>query len=176
MNDQIAFIAEILLSEGPHAGLSPQQQLFAPFIGSWDLEVCWYDGKAVLRKESGEWHFFWVLEGRAVQDVWIVPRREDRVGLKNLYEYGTSIRFYDAQADIWRSTWIGPIRQVVHTFAVERADSELILSTVTEDRTEMRWVFYDILPDSFSWRNERKRRDEWEITQTFEARRARTSF
>ena len=27
------------------------------------------------RRRNGEWHFGWVLEGRAIQDVWIVPPR-----------------------------------------------------------------------------------------------------
>ena len=29
---------------------------------------------------TGEIHFSWVLEGRAIQDVWIMPRRSDRTG------------------------------------------------------------------------------------------------
>ena len=173
--DQTSLLGEVLLSSGPHADLSPEQQVFAPFIGSWNLEVTWYDDDIVIRREKGEWHFFWVLEGRAVQDIWIVPPRRDRAIAKNLYEYGTSIRFYDSELGLWRSTWIGPMRHSVHTFVVERACAALILTTVMEDRSEMRWVFSRIRTDSFSWRNERKQHNEWTVTQTFEARRVTAS-
>jgi hypothetical protein len=48
-------------------------------IGSWELDVCHYRGVDVAaRRIQGEAHFAWVLEGRAVQDVWIMPRRSER--------------------------------------------------------------------------------------------------
>ena len=171
LNDRISLLGEVLLSSGPHADLSPEQQVFAPFIGGWELEVMWYDDEEVIRKEKGEWHFFWVLEGRTVQDVWIVPPGRDRAISTHLYEYGTSIRFYDSQAGLWRSTWIGPIRHAVHTFVVDRASSAVILTTILEDRGEMRWVFSGLKNNSFRWRNERRQHNEWSVTQTLEARR-----
>lgn len=64
-----------LLSNGPHEDLSPADRLFEPFIGSWDLDITWYGHGAVTRRAKGEWHFAWVLEGRAIQDVWVVPPR-----------------------------------------------------------------------------------------------------
>ncbi len=54
---------------------------------------------------SGEWHFGWALEGRAVQDVWIVPPRgELRRGdaAANVNSYGTTLRVYDPDIDAWR--------------------------------------------------------------------------
>jgi hypothetical protein len=77
------------------SSLPKDAQIFSPFIGSWDLIVRWYDEAGNLaRTEAGEWHFSWVLEGRGIQDVWIVPPRAQRAS-NELYEYGTSIRFYD---------------------------------------------------------------------------------
>lgn len=47
--------------------------------GSWDLEVLWYRGIDVSgRGLRGEVHASRVLEGRAVQDVWIMPPAEHR--------------------------------------------------------------------------------------------------
>jgi hypothetical protein len=47
--------------------------------GSWDLDVLFYRGVNVAgRGLRGEVHAARVLEGRAVQDVWIMPRCEER--------------------------------------------------------------------------------------------------
>ena len=58
--------------------------LFGLFVGEWEFDWTGYDedGDETLT-ERGEWIFGWVLEGRAVQDVWIIPGRErrGRVGL-----------------------------------------------------------------------------------------------
>jgi hypothetical protein len=44
-------------------------------VGRGELEVLPYKAVDVrARHIRGEAHFFWVLEGRAIQDVWIMPR------------------------------------------------------------------------------------------------------
>jgi hypothetical protein len=158
-------------SNGPHAELQPDDQLFAPFIGSWDLEVTWYDGDVVTRRENGEWHFAWVLEGRAVQDVWIVPRREDRHNHPDLYEYGTSVRFHDPTIQAWRSTWIGPMQHTVRTFVARRVDEGVQLETRLDENRRLRWTFTDIEPDSFRWTNATEADGRWLVTQRFTASR-----
>lgn len=156
-----------LLSDGPHEDLSPADRLFEPFIGSWDLDVTWYDGGDVARRAKGEWHFSWVLEGRAVQDVWIVPPRAERHETGELYEYGTSIRFPDPSCGGWRSTWLGPMHRVVRTFV------DVLLETRLEDGRRMQWRFSDITPTSFSWSNATELDGEWIVTQRFTGRRMR---
>src|SRR4051812_8763384 len=47
------------------------------------------------RLGPAEAHFAWVLEGRAVQDVWIMPRRGQRSGPRPLDTYGTTLRLWD---------------------------------------------------------------------------------
>ncbi len=161
-----------LVSPGPHPDLPPEQRIFAPFIGSWDLVVTWYaeDG-SIRRQESGEWHFSWVLEGRAVQDIWIVPPRHERHGHQDPYEYGTSLRFFDSGLGAWRSTWIGPTRRAVHVFAARRIGDEVVLETELEGEGRMRWIFSDITDMSFTWRNHRETVTGWLLAQDFRARR-----
>lgn len=169
-----AALAGALTSAAPHPDLPHEQRIFAPFIGSWNLIVTWYgDDGAVTRQERGEWHFAWVLEGRAVQDVWIVPPRAERAGRTDLYEYGTSLRFFDPAAGAWRSTWIGPARHAVHTFTARRVGDEVVLETIPEDGTRMRWAFSDIGEDGFVWRNLREAGADWRLTQDFRASRMR---
>lgn len=81
-------------------------------IGSWEVDVFDYKPDGTRRVSSGEWHFAWVLEGRAVQDVLIVPPR----GARRLREvpgpgnrYGTTIRVYDPSRDAWNVTWFNPV-------------------------------------------------------------------
>ena len=42
-----------LEAAGPHPDLGPEDQLFAPFIGSWALDVTWHEGDTVVRRERG---------------------------------------------------------------------------------------------------------------------------
>jgi hypothetical protein len=77
------------LSVEPHPELTAELDVFAPLIGSWDLQVTWLENDVPVRQALGEWHFARVLEGRAVQDIWIVPPRSERSARSDLYEYGT---------------------------------------------------------------------------------------
>ena len=102
----------------------------------------------------GEWIFGWVLEGRAVQDVWIIPARgrRGRPGLPE-GEYGTTIRFYDPHADAWLVTWSGPINRARRTFVARAAGFDIVQDGQTEDGHPLRWTFSEIEPDAFSWQS-----------------------
>ncbi len=165
--------SEALISAAPHEGIPAGQRIFEPFIGSWDLVVSWYQPDGSLeRRQDGEWHFARVLEGRGIQDVWIVPPRSQRPAAGGDYEYGTSLRFYDPTIEAWRSTWIGPQHHVVHVFTARRVGDQVQLETVL-DGQRMRWRFLDITPESFTWRNEREIDGAWVLMQDFAARRQR---
>ncbi|MFC4170515.1 hypothetical protein ACFOYU_00325 [Microvirga sp. GCM10011540] len=169
MND--VFLSALVSLE-PHPDLPPEQRIFAPFIGSWDLVVTWYaeDG-TIIRRENGEWHFSWVLEGRAVQDIWIVPPRHERPDHQDPYEYGTSLRFFDPVLGVWRSTWIGPTQKAVHVFLAHQVGNEIVLETNLEGERRMRWIFTDVADTSFTWRNQRETATGWLLTQDFQAHR-----
>ena len=56
---------------GPFPELKGKLNLFGQFVGDWDIVEARYpkpDGTETRRR--GEIHFRWILEGRAVQDVW----------------------------------------------------------------------------------------------------------
>ena len=103
---------------------------------------------------TGELHFGWVLGGRAVQDIWIVPGRgEPGEGGPPLAFHGSTIRFYDPAIDAWRSTWIEPVNGRVRRFIGRPAGDDILLLS-DEDEPQLRWRFTDITPDSFRWRAE----------------------
>lgn len=164
-----------LLADRPAPRVAGESDIFAPMLGSWDLEVIYYnpDG-SVKRRTPGEWHFARVLEGRAIQDVWIVPPRPQRQPLEPPPgEYGVTLRFYDPRIEAWRSTWHGPVHGIVWPFIARRVDGEIVLERIGEDGELTHWVFGDIRPSSFEWRSQSSRDGghTWRIDQIMHARR-----
>ncbi len=66
---------DALGADGPSADRAGRMDLYGRFVGSWDLDVRQFSEDGTERRRAGEWHFGWALEGRAIQDVWIVPPR-----------------------------------------------------------------------------------------------------
>ena len=128
------------------------------------------------RRRKGEWHFGWALEGRAVQDVWIVPPRgELRHGdaAANVNSYGTTLRVYDPRIDAWQIQWTDPVTQnFLQMIGREQGDDIVQLGT-GPDGNLIRWRFSEITPNSFRWRGEISA-DEgatWRLNVEFTARR-----
>lgn len=144
---------EGLAAEGPVAGLADKLRLFGQFVGDWEADFTVYSPKGTKQTEKGEWHFGWVLEGRAIQDVWIIPRRSerDKEGWERS-DYGTAIRFYDPEIDAWRVVWVSPAHGEVLTFTGRQLGDEIVLEGNDSDGTPMRWVFSKITGQSFHWR------------------------
>jgi hypothetical protein len=170
MTDLSAFL-EAFGADGPDPALADRLQLFGQFVGSWDLEVTDFDRDGNGVTVPGEWHFGWALAGRAVADVWICPRRSASTGDGG--EHGLSVRFFDESIDAWRSTWIGPVRRIVRPFLARPTSEGIALEGSFDEGVDTRWVFSDIGPTSFRWRNEDTRNGtDWHLNQTFVATRA----
>src|SRR5262244_4371463 len=118
---------EALQSSHPRALHAEKLRLFGQFVGSWDVEVTNYKPDGSKEIVQGEWHFGWVLDGRAIQDVWIAPKRSLRAVDEEVGEYGATLRFYDPRIDAWRSTWIGPTRGWVLPFIARQINEEIVL-------------------------------------------------
>jgi hypothetical protein len=144
-------LAGLMVSDGPRPEFEQAFQPFAPLIGSWDLDVTWYDDAGnVTRRTKGEWHFAWALDGRAVADIWITPSRAARP-TDGDGEWGLSIRIHDPELGAFRSTWMGPKAAFVMTF-IARADGDSIRLESQEAKTS--WTFTGISETGFHWRNE----------------------
>ena len=144
-------LAAALHSDPPSGELATRLQLFGQFVGSWDLE---WTGAATSESARGELHFGWVLGGRAVQDVWIVPGPgQPGAGEPPLAFHGSTIRFFDAALGAWRSTWVEPVNGRVRRFIGRPVGDEIELRS-DEDEPRLRWRFTDITPTSFVWRAE----------------------
>jgi hypothetical protein len=147
-------LIEALHVQGPAAEHSGKLMLFGRFVGSWQLAWTGAGASGQPATMTGELHFGWVLGGRAVQDIWIVPGRgQAGEGEAPLAFHGSTIRFYDAAIDAWRSTWVEPVNGRVRRFIGRPVDGDVVLLSDEED-PQLRWRFTDISPDSFTWRAE----------------------
>jgi hypothetical protein len=162
-------MAGLVWCERPRADVASELAPFAPLIGSWDLDVthCLDDG--TVRTVPGEWHFGWALDGRAVADAWITPRR-DRQEEFGDGEWGMTIRFWDRDAGILRSTWHGPKNAAVLPFRDRFTEPEIVLEGEFEARTT---TFSDITADGFRWRAEDEVDGRVTVRQRFAATRGR---
>lgn len=144
---------EVLQASEPLPKLAEKLQLFGQFVGSWDARVVNYNPDGSTQTVEAEWHFGWVLEGRAIQDVWIAPKRSLRGAEVNAPgDYGATIRFYDPKIDAWRSTWVGPVKGKVIPFIARQMGDEIVLEGKLDARTEVKWIFSEIMNESFRWR------------------------
>src|SRR5689334_10182339 len=93
-----ASLIDALHTDRPAPDRAERMGLYGRLVGRWEMDVVAYGDDAAMRNGRGEIHFGWVLEGRAIQDVWITPPRGARVsdppaGAANFY--GTTLRVYD---------------------------------------------------------------------------------
>lgn len=158
-----AALQPVLHADGPAADRADQMMLYGQFVGSWDGTFTYEDARGVRREISAEIHFGWVLEGRAVQDVWIAPARTAANASSRMH--GTTLRVYDPQNDLWHITWIDPVRQVCNRMTGRKVGDEIV-QEYAEKGERVQWMFRDIRADSFHW-IARRSADDGKTWKTF---------
>jgi len=152
-----------------------EMDVYGWLIGSWTLDVVGYEDDAKVIHSRGEAHFAWVLEGRAVQDVFINPRRSEREpdSPKFANWFGTTLRVYDPTIKAWRANWFNPHDGIRAELIGRRRGNEIVQEGRFPDGTPIRWTFSDITDDSFRWRGERLEPDgkTWRLQVEFHGRR-----
>jgi hypothetical protein len=142
---------EALGAEGPHPSLGAHARTYGRVIGSWrgELRSPWL-GEAAA-PGSVEAHFAWVLQGRAVQDVWIAPARSDpRRQPPPLTWHGTTLRVFDPALEAWRVVWTDPLTQL-RIELIGRQQGDDIVQLGTRAGRLLRWTFSAIQAKSFRW-------------------------
>jgi hypothetical protein len=147
-------------------------------VGSWELDVIHYWGVDLSARDiKGEAHFGWVLEGRAIQDVWIMPQisKRDATIDKANNMYGTTLRVWDAAIGAWRITWINPVTGHREEQIGRRIGTDIVQVGARFNGQPIRWRFTEITPDSFHWIGEALEPDggAWKIEGEFRAKRRR---
>jgi catechol 2,3-dioxygenase-like lactoylglutathione lyase family enzyme len=154
---------EALHSAGPAADRAEKMALYGWLIGDWAMDATVYGDDGSVHTAQGTIHFGWVLDGRAIQDVWILPG----------FFHGTTLRVYDPGLDAWHIIWSDPLK-CYFTRQIGRAKGRDIVQEGHNDTGEpTRWSFTDITPDSFRWSGERSLDGgaTWQLQALFLARR-----
>jgi hypothetical protein len=175
--EQDSFLAA-LPAEERSSDIPESADVYGWLIGSWALDVVHYRAVDVSTQGiKAEAHFAWALEGRAVQDVWIMPRRDERTASlnKNLNMYGTTLRVWDPSIQAWRITWINPASNHVEQQIGRKFGSDIVQIGLRFDGTPTRWRFTEITQDSFHWIGEALQTDgsTWTLEGEFLAKRIR---
>jgi hypothetical protein len=161
---------DALHSDGPAADRVAAMNLYGWLIGDWTFDATVYRDDDTAHRGAGAIHFGFVLQGRAIQDVWSLPG----------VFYGTTLRVYDPGIDAWHILWSDPLRQA-YTRQIGRASGRDIVQLGKNDTGEAtRWSFTEITPDSFRWTGERAPAGSeaspsysplWQLQADFRARR-----
>jgi len=169
-------LLQTLLAPGRSNEITDREDIYGWLIGDWEAAVYDYAEDGTASESSGEWSFGWVLEGRAVQDVWIAPprsQRGDKTLSKQNNRYGTSLRVYDREFATWRVTWFNPVTGARNDLIGRRQGADIVQEGIGPDGRKIRWLFTDITPTSFIWRGESLEPDgkTWRLEAEFRARR-----
>ncbi len=135
---------------GPHPSLGDQAKVFGRLVGTWDVEYTDYSKAGKVTHRSGELLVGWVMDGRAIQDLWIV----NPWGTHKEREVYADLRYFDPKSRTWPATFFDPEHASVARFTGGPAgDDRIVLDTPDLGDADTRWSFNDIRPDSFVFRD-----------------------
>jgi hypothetical protein len=157
-----ASFIDALHTTGPAQDRKDKMNLYGWLIGDWDMQAIVHREDGTEYRSRGEIHFGWVLEGRAIQDVWMLPG----------VFYGTTLRVYDPSLDAWHILWSDPLKQFYARQIGRARGSDIVQEGMDGAGTPIRWSFTDISPNSFRWLSERSvHHENWRLQAEFLARR-----
>ena len=155
-------LAGVLDSSGPAPDRASKLQLYAFLVGHWDTRIVAFADDGARHESRGEIHAGWVLEGRAIQDVWLTPPRDQRPAAGEPLPklpvtgawYGSTLRVYDPVLDAWRILWSDPATDF-YAQQIGRAEgADIVQVGQLPDGPMLRWRFTEIRADSFHWLGE----------------------
>lgn len=164
-----------LHADQPAADRADKMGLYGWLIGRWEMDAAYHRDDGSVRRSRGEIHAGWVLEGRAIQDVWLVPARDmQRAEPPNWGDfYGTTLRVYDPGIDAWHILWNDPLTQTYRRMIGRARGRDIVQDGEDETGAPVRWSFTAITPDSFRWLAERSADGgaSWRLVTEYLARR-----
>lgn len=167
---------DALVAKGPHPGLGSHADTYGRVIGSWAGHYEDWSEDGTLARGRMEVHFAWVLDGRAVQDLWIAPPIAERLAGRpsdRRDTYGTTLRVFDPTIDAWRVVWLNPPGGVRNDLIGRRVGDDIVQTGWYRDRP-IKWVFSRMTHDSFLWQAFELGADAttWRLTTEFNLTRS----
>lgn len=171
--ESLSFIDALCGSGGPAHDRAAKMMLYGQFVGAWDGTVIVHRGNGERFESNCEVHFGWVLEGRAIQDVWIVPSRTQRAPGEAKRMYGTTLRIYDPQQDHWQIIFADPVRQSYNQMMGRQVGADIVQEYRDAAGTICQWCFTEIEANSLHWigRESADERRTWRLMDEFYLKR-----
>jgi len=172
---EILSFIDALKATGRSSEIPEADDAYGWLAGSWELDCRRYAGEPV--SIPGEAHFGWVLEGRAIQDVWIMPKRSESNSssdrTKNMF--GTTLRVWDSSIQAWRIIWRNPVHNHFEDQIGRRIGKDVVQIGMRTNGVATKWSFTEITRDSFHWLGEALNADgiTWDLEGEFFAKRVR---
>ncbi|HTE46661.1 MAG TPA: hypothetical protein VK636_15520 [Gemmatimonadaceae bacterium] len=145
---------QALHADAPSAERADKLSLYGWLVGSWDMHVSAFSPDGKRHEAAGKIYAGWILEGRALQDVWTIPRSgTDPFPVAGNW-CGTTVRTYDPSIDAWQILWIDPATNTFRKQIGRAQDGRIVQIGTTDGVPVSRWSFLDIQPRSFRWLGE----------------------
>jgi len=137
---------QALLSAQRNPIIPDEDDWFAPLLGDW-----WFDyADAGGRKLKGEWFFRRVLEGAAIEDLFICPSRDTReLNPQPDGEYGVAVRMYNQAKRCYDMTYV--CTKYTKRLEVRKEDGKIVCTLLAEPTRK--WVFLQVTETAFHWQN-----------------------
>ena len=143
---------ETLGSRDPNPSLGAEARTFDRLVGTWNADFGFHTNGTV-RHKRGQVIFGWILDGRAVQDLWIT----DPTAGEKERRIGTSLRFFDTDRKQWRVVFVNPQFNYLVFVDGGAVGDRIVLNGTDKNGALIRWSFNDMTPTSFLWRGESSR-------------------
>ena len=162
-NDSGYAMTAALSASSSHPSLGDDAKAFDRLVGTWDCDYGFYAQDGSVSHVPGELKFGWILDGRAIQDIWIAY---PQTGSKER-SIGTSVRFFDNKTKLWRVIFVSPSFGALVTVQGGVEGNRIVLRGVNDEGSALRWSFNDIQANSFVWRGEKSRdsRKTWRLEE-----------
>jgi hypothetical protein len=148
--NEVSLLAE-LDATGPHSSMADQAEVVGRLVGSLDVEYMHFAKDGKTNHRTGAFIVGWVMDGRAIQILWIV----DPSGTRKDREVYTNLHWFDPKTRAWRSAFVDPEHGSVARFTGGPVEQDrFVLETEDFGGGKSRWSANDIRGDSFVWRDE----------------------
>lgn len=145
-----------LVSAGPHPDAPEGIMEYGQLVGSWQCKGFRLQPDGSWKEAEGvnTWTWYFVLDGRAVQDVW-----KPRANTEGQVFQGTNLRTYDAETGIWNVAWTISSSARIETFISSYRDGVIHISAQRAANGVfpahmMHIPFYNISGQHFDWKYE----------------------
>jgi hypothetical protein len=150
-NDPRRDMIKALGASSPHPSLGEEARVFDRLVGTWDCDYSFFLEDGSVRHKKGELLLGWILDGRAVQDIFVTYPADGEKDRR----IGTTVRFFDTALKQWRVVFVSPQFNYLVNVQGGLEGDRIVLRGVDIDGAPIRWSFNDIKPDSFLWRGEK---------------------